>query len=222
MAKTVSFLETAHIIKEKPCVIEFQSFVGNDNEYIVKELVILDMETGVPYFFLLKPPFAFNMLHKKAKTTNRWLTRYYHNITWDEGFTSYKTIENIMYTFGEKFQRFYTTGLEKRNWIQMYTTGKVYNVLVNKEYNVNFDGLCIGIQDTEHSASHCALQKAYRLFTFLQKDQESGSGGGSAGYKYGSSGQTMHEYYSNLREGNTYSSNNSTEDGFTTVSEYVG
>lgn len=214
MERTVSFKDNVYVIEEKPCVVEMQCFVGNRNDFIVKELVLLDIINGVTYFYFMKAPFPFKDLDKKAQRTNRWLTNNLHHIDWNEGFNSYKEVDNIMYNFGAKFNRFYTTGLEKQKWIQMYTTGLVYNVLVDKKFEWRGNsGLCISMKNREHANSGCALHRAFRLAAFLQND----GGGDNSGYKYEDAGMTMHEYYSNLRGDNT-SSSNSIEDGFTTVS----
>lgn len=155
-------------INEKPCIVEFQAFIGNNNEYLIKELVFLDIATGMTYYFLFEAPFPFKTLTHKAKKTNKWLTNYYHFINWDEGLTTFKNIDKIMYHFSTKFNTFYTNGYEKRNWIQTYTTDNVYNIPVDKEYKNNYVGVCVCVNNETHSNSHCALRNAHRLADVLQ------------------------------------------------------
>ena len=195
---------------EKSGVIEFQAFRGNNDRYIVKELVILDLQTCVIYNFLFKPPFTFNNLNSKSKRTNNWLTRNLHHIGWNEGFTSFEEVESIMNHYCSKFARLYTKGLEKCNWIQLHTTTDVIDVKMDKCFEYEPNNMCILTKDEKHATSHCAVKNAYRLAAFLE------SGGGTGGYKSGESEGTHHQYYSRLQRDNTY------QDGITEVSANIG
>jgi hypothetical protein len=202
MEKKICFDERAVEIQDRPCVIEFQAFRGNNNEYIIKELVFLDLVTGVVFPFLFQPPFSFNNLNNKAKTTNRWTVKHFHHIDWCEGFTSYKNLESVMYHFCNQFTAIYTRGLEKRNWIGMYTTCQVYNVTLDKRFDLRTcDNLCTLAKNKLHKQTQCALKNAYRLAAFLEPVLQM-SGGGSDGYKYRGEPLTNHEYYSRLEESN--------------------
>lgn len=202
VSSAVSFKDTAHVIAENPCVVEFQAFSNSNDEYIIKELTFFDMSTNAVYSFLFKPPFPFRQLNKKAQRSNKWLMNNYHYITWEEGFTSYNEVHSVMYHFCSKFTKFYTTGSQKRNWINMYTTKDVYDILIDKTFKETYEGICVYVQNHGHSSSNCALQKAYRLASFLQKCDNC-SGGDKEQYKYESYPTTMHHYYSELRGDNT-------------------
>lgn len=210
MARKVCFNDTVEEIKEKSCVIEFQSFRGNINEYIIKELVILDLVKYVVYSFLFKPPFSFKKLKTKIKITNKWMINHFHHIRWTEGFVSYQDVDSIMYHFCTHFNQIYTVGLEKRNWIQLYTTNQVYDVKVDPSFQIYYDNICIHAKNKQHAKSNCALRNAYRLAAFVQQN-----GDCSGGYKYEETALTQHQYFSKLQGDNTY---NSSEDVFTTVS----
>ena len=106
MENTVHFRQTP----DKSCIIEFQAFVGNRNEFIVKELVITDLNTNIMCYFLFKPPFSFKKLSGKAARTNKWLMKNYHHISWNEGFTEYKELDNIMYHYAQQYTIIYTKG----------------------------------------------------------------------------------------------------------------
>lgn len=200
MERKISFADRVEEIQEKPCVVEFQAFRGNKNEYIIKELVFLDLNTGIVFPFLFEPPFAFNNLNSKTKRTNKWTTRYFHSIDWCEGFTNYKSLENIMYHFCNEFTTVYTRGLEKRNWIQAYTTRQVYDVILDKNFeSPKLENICRLVKNKQHTQSQCALKNVYRLAAFLEPMR---SGGGSDGYKYEEQTLTMHEYYSRLQASN--------------------
>lgn len=177
MEGKVCFNET-EVIQENACVIEFQAFRGNKGEYIIKELVILDLLTCVVYPFLFEPPFSFSKLNAKSKKTNKWMIKNFHNIKWYEGFTSYTNLERVLYHFCNKFTKVYTRGQEKRNWIQMYTKNQVFDVKLDKSFE--FDKcacICISVKNDQHKKSQCALKNAYRLAAFLHSIKGMSGGG---------------------------------------------
>lgn len=145
----------------KKCVIEFQGFRNNWNTFIIKELVFLDVSRNVANYFLFKPPFSFGLLNSKSARTNRWLSTNLHHITWEEGFTEYDELDNIMYHYCQQFDEMYTTGDEKVKWIEMYFRGKVRNIQLKEAAGLS--GLCIGVKDYRHKNSNCALSRAYRV-----------------------------------------------------------
>lgn len=205
MESKVTFHDKVETIKERSCIIEFQAFRGNNDEYIVKELVILDLLTYVIYPFLFKPPFSFNKLNSKSKRTNKWIIKNFHHIGWREGHTDYKDLENIMYHYCSRFTKIYTRGLEKRNWIQLFTTKDVVEVKLDNTVDFEINNICILTKSEKHALSQCAIKNVYRLAAFL-----------NGGYKYGEEEETRHQYYSRLRQDNT------SHDGFTGLSTSVG
>lgn len=157
-------------ITNRQCIIEFQSFVGNLNEFIVKELVIMDLETNVVNYFLFKPPHSFKKLSSKAKRTNKWLTRYFHHITWHEGFVEYKELTNIMQYYCQQFQIIYTTGLKKSDFISQYTTNTVVNYAISKHFVFNKgDGICNSVKNDMHKINNCCLIKTQRILAAMGK-----------------------------------------------------
>ncbi|WP_221935963.1 hypothetical protein, partial [Klebsiella pneumoniae] len=124
----------------KRCVIELQGFRNNSHEFIVKELAIFDIATHVVNYFLFKPPFPFRVLNNKAFRTNRWLTQNFHHLTWDEGFTEYKELTNIMHHYCKQYDEIYTSGLEKSQWIRKFSTRQVINHDFNQDFASELHG----------------------------------------------------------------------------------
>lgn len=151
----------------KRCVIEFQGFRNNANNFIIKELVIYDVTTGVINYFLFKPPFPFNYLNRKASRTTEWLSQNFHHIDWNEGFTSYKELNKIMRHYCDQYDVIYTSGIEKTQFIRRYASDRVRNITVNTDFITNFVGLCIGVKNPAHKTSNCALSRAFRVGAFL-------------------------------------------------------
>lgn len=150
------------------CIVEFQSFIGNSNEFIVKELVIMDIRTNNVNYFLFKPPHSFRKLSDKAKRTNKWLMNNFHYIAWSEGFTEYSDLANILQHYCQQYSTIYTTGYKKARLIEKYTSGKVIDYIMSKNYIVyTGDGFCNSVNNDKHRITNCALLKTYRIFTLL-------------------------------------------------------
>ena len=160
----------------KPCVIEFHAFRGNDDKFIIKELVILDLLTFVVYPFMFEAPFSFNKLNAKAKTTNKWMSKYFHHIQWYEGYITYTNLHSIMFEFCSKYNLIYTRGLEKCNWIQRYTHDRVIDIHIDKDFKYQSANCCISVKNPKHGQTQCALHNAYRLAAYLNETCICGGG----------------------------------------------
>lgn len=152
---------------KESCVIEFQAFRGNDNKYIVKELVILDVKSGVTNYFLFKPPFPFHNLNKTSARTNSWLSKYFHHIPWQEGFTEYKELQNIFTQYCNNYKNIFTAGLEKCELLSSYSSSKVNIFNITRQKNEIIPGICIGVKCQKHKYHNCAMSNAYNLKTTL-------------------------------------------------------
>lgn len=155
---------------EKICVVEFQSFKGHTGEHIVKELVILDVSTSVINYFLFKPPYSISDLSSKNFRTNNWLTNHYHHISWEEGFTDYNDLERIIKHYCNQYNIVYTSGEEKRKFIQMYTESKVVSKDIVKGITLNLNNMCTSVKDSKHKGANCAIKRAYRLTATILGD----------------------------------------------------
>lgn len=184
----------------KQCIIEFQAFIGNSNEYILKELVIMDLDTNVVNYFLFKPPHSIKKLSFKAIKTNKWLTKNYHHINWNEGFTEYKEVDNVMYHYCSQYNTIYTTGLKKCQFIQQYTTNTVQNYKLNKLQEIDVgEGFCNSVKSTKHKTTNCSLVKAFKVITYLRNNVNVG---GDEPYIKEYCTMTTHELYAYSRPDN--------------------
>jgi hypothetical protein len=198
----------------KPCVIEFQAFRGNDDRFIIKELVILDLLTQAAFTFLFEAPCSVRELCAKAKITNRWITNHFHHIYWYEGFVPYNNVHKIMFHFCKQFTHIYTRGLEKKRWIQQYTNNEVSDVKLDKTFQFDCKNICVLTIDEKHRQTQCALQNAHYLASYLQQQQTEECGGVFGGDKSEETTDPEHHSYFTLSTDNIYSS----EDGISTVS----
>lgn len=165
----INRLTMEHVCNENHCAIEFQAFRGNSNEFIVKELVVLDLNTNVPHYFLFKPPYPFHNCNKKNGSCNKWLEKHHHCIRWSEGYVEYEELGKIMHKFCSQFGTIFTSGLEKANFISQYTLNRVINVdLLSEIKSINVIPLCLSVENEKHKYEHCALARAYKLSLQLQ------------------------------------------------------
>lgn len=153
--------------KVRRCVIEFQAFRGNGNEYIVKELVIWDLDNGISNYFLFKPPFSISNCNSKYLRVNKWLSKYYHHIKWDEGFVDFREVDRIMFKFAQYYNLIYTTGTEKLKWISKFTNSVIVD-FSNSFTCLDFKPICIAVECGKHKVSNCSLSKAYQMSVVLK------------------------------------------------------
>lgn len=165
-------MESKHY-EQRQCIIEFQAFRDNKNKFIIKELVILDLNTNVPYSFVFKPPYNVKQCNLKSGRTNKWLSRNYHCINWLEGDVEYSELNSIMGRFCKNFHIIYTTGNEKAAWISKYTTKPVVQLHFSKVNNSNSYEhvlpLCLNVSNPKHKVANCSLAKVYNLVLQLKK-----------------------------------------------------
>ena len=193
----------------KQCIIELQAFRGNKGEFIIKELVFMDLETNAINYFLFKPPFPFAMLRKRAAKTNRWLMKHFHHITWSEGFIDYTELDKVMTHYCRQYQLAYTSGLEKSKWIEQYMLGKcVIHYPLGKGVNM-LGGFCTSVLDPNHKSKNCVLVRIYALCNALRTREIGGDrdgGGGSGGEQDCYISETRmveeHDCYANTQDGN--------------------
>lgn len=162
-----------NIRTSKKCVVEFQAFRNNRDRFIIKELAFFDISTNVVNYFLFKSPYPFSLLNSKSSKTNKWLTKHLHHISWDEGFTQYSELDKIMCHYCQQYDEIYTTGDEKSQFIRMYSTSRIKDILLDKNFATDLNGLCIGVKSPQHKTANCALSRAYRVGRFVS------SGGGN-------------------------------------------
>lgn len=157
---------------DKECVIEFQAFRNNENSFVIKELALLELSNGVVRYFIFKPPFPLRSLLLNQYRTNKWLTKSFHHISWEEGSIDYTELENIMVHYCNQFKKIYTSGDEKRRFIQKFTNYPVISCYMPKQIDLNKHKIC-GVQNEKHKDSkNCALFRAYCLASTLSSKLE--------------------------------------------------
>lgn len=152
-------------------VVEFQGFLNPNNEYIIKELVIICVETELPQQWLFKPPGNRLPPCVKYSEPNKWLALHYHGIPWDSGETEYYQLENILRMKTYMYETIYTKGLEKSQYLSTLMRRCVSNLE---------DEGCPSVKTLQHTKDisceyhkntsfQCALHNAIKLTQWLVK-----------------------------------------------------
>ncbi|KAJ8671820.1 hypothetical protein QAD02_003079 [Eretmocerus hayati] len=101
---------------------KFQS----NNEFIVKEVVIMNSKSeGAYHHWLFDPPCANDDLDFADWTTAEWLTRNHHGLNWDSGVVPYAGVtDHFEHTLIRECELdkpvlINVTGHEKREWLRI-------------------------------------------------------------------------------------------------------
>ena len=77
------------IASDSAAVVEFQALRGLRNDYIIKELAVVDLSTQCFNVTFFAPPYEKSRLDENIVRSNEWSTRHYHRLRWNEGYIPY-------------------------------------------------------------------------------------------------------------------------------------
>lgn len=117
--------------------VDIQGFRGVFNEFIVKELACIHVNTCVNGYqglecILFTPPYAWDALPKKSKNINSWLTDHFHGISWEAGDTPYEEVKNVIKRITNNANTIYVKGLQKQMFVNEILDGS--KPVINLEY----------------------------------------------------------------------------------------
>lgn len=98
-------------------VIEVNGFIGNDGEFIAKELAVVDSNLCYSMLFF-RPPYPKSYLDTKQQRTVGWLERNHHCIDWDYGSQDFK--DETMRVICSRFDVVYTKGNQKIDFLRRH------------------------------------------------------------------------------------------------------
>lgn len=104
-------------------VVDFTSFTNNycndcnknSSNFIIKELTIVDTQTGSTSWFLFKPPPSLDLSRKRE---NIWLSNNYIGLSWNDGYVSYKDVNKILHENLNRFSKILVKGIQKVQFLQ--------------------------------------------------------------------------------------------------------
>lgn len=117
---TLLFTLTTWSKMDHNCVVmDVQCFKNNFNEFIIKEVVAIDLQSKCLLFHhIVKPPFNRNRLTREKMREVNWLTHNHHGLGWDDGDVDYHTILEIIKNNLTTTSTVLVKGCEKRHFIQ--------------------------------------------------------------------------------------------------------
>lgn len=149
-------------------VVDMQGFKKPGNDYVLKELAILSLNTAnaEPIVFLFKPPFSWRRLTEKYKRENLWLELCYHGLEWKSGNIDYTEIEHVLRENLKNAQQIYVIGEFKQKWLEKFNFQ--VSDLTNQGYSL-FEMPRLVTDCPHHNGSYksmCALRNVKRMKRF--------------------------------------------------------
>lgn len=94
-------------------VVDFQAFKTLRNEFILKELAIVGVDTNLVAQCLIKPEIPFLHLPLKLQMSTSYLTRFVHKIRWCDGYMSTTDAIHLLRNTLKGASRIYCKGSER-------------------------------------------------------------------------------------------------------------
>lgn len=103
-------------------IVDLQGFKGPISEFILKEISIVraNDKNGEPLTLIFESPYAWDTLPAKYKTTNKWLERNFHGLSWDYGSIPYDVAKVIIQAILQRARTIYVKGCEKSSWLTSF------------------------------------------------------------------------------------------------------
>lgn len=106
-------------------IVDIQGFTQSPNQFILKELAILPINSNSPTTFLFEPPCAYEKLLSEEVKTVRWLEANYHAIPWKSGYIPYSLWRITLRDQLQSATRIYCKGHMKKIFISQALPGKL-------------------------------------------------------------------------------------------------
>lgn len=104
-------------------IVDIQLFKVDDEQYIIKELAVIQNKKIAHFIF--KPPYPFENLALKYKKQAKWLMRYHHCIKWNEGEIEFEQFKNILNKCTSNAETIYVKGREKAAYLRKVLDKKI-------------------------------------------------------------------------------------------------
>lgn len=152
-------------------IIDLQGFKNNKNNFIIKEICILNHQ--MIHHYIVKPPYDWYNLSREKRKESIWLTNNYHGFHWNDGFLTYNELKQKIFPLVNlKNIKIYTKGAQKVKWIRDLFKNQVNVHCINLENmgcNINLQEYknknVSWFQCNQHrnENSRCALQNVLIL-----------------------------------------------------------
>jgi len=104
--------------------VDFQAFKNLRNEFILKEVTIIDIDKRRDNHFLIRPPQPYNQLPNKLKKRVDFLTNNIHGLEWDSGMIGFRNAITLIKGILKDASKIYIKGSERVNYFKKLLSGK--------------------------------------------------------------------------------------------------
>ena len=116
-----------------PVVLDLQGFKDNDNQFILKEVCVVEVNTSqLLLHHIACPPYDRDQLNQERLRESFWATKHCHGLQWSEGDMPYHVlIDQLMYCLHNR-DIVYVMGPEKKEFVQRnlrLTSSTVMNIV---------------------------------------------------------------------------------------------
>lgn len=155
--------------------IDFEAFQHGSEDFMIKELCILDVNTPLkPLTFLYKPSKPWDLLKSAHKRTYAYQEHHLHRLSWNEGSKSYCTnclmrhIKKAIPLYEDA--NFYVLGKQKADFLrkELPNLNIIEYSFVDSYKDLPHVPTHLTCTYRYHSKEHCAVLKCYRLMLHYQ------------------------------------------------------
>lgn len=93
--------------------------------FVVKEVAILSRDGKIALHFIVKPPFSWQQLDENSKVQVDWLRENHHGFSWNSGYVTYQSMENIISNIFKSAVKIYVKGDVKKKFASKYFSGLI-------------------------------------------------------------------------------------------------
>lgn len=101
-------------------VVDFEAFKDVNNDFIIKELAVVDVVHGLSRVVLFKPPYAKTKLDRKCTRVADWLEENRHGMAWTGGYVDYAFLVPTITDVCAPYSTVFTKGVEKVRFLSVY------------------------------------------------------------------------------------------------------
>lgn len=147
-------------------IIDIQFVVGNEKEYYIKELAVLDLETSSIYHQIFKPKFVYSQLSIEAKRQDYFNYKNINGLRWSDGCLDYGEISNWLNMFTGK--NIIVRGIDKKRVLQKYLPKtNIIDLEMSKSlYSCKDPGICCYIHKRRLDL-RCATKTVLKIKQYI-------------------------------------------------------
>ena len=120
-------------MEKKIVIIDIACLRGMEGTLVVKEFAAVSVgsaggEAKSIQSFMFQPPYPEWAISKETRRTNNWVTANLHGIRWSHGHIPYTELKNILLETVIDYDKIYTKGLEKAEFLTDLIGTKVHDL----------------------------------------------------------------------------------------------